>query len=84
MATHRVSAGVCRRCGCTDKRACQIERPGLFGEEVPTACWWVDREHTRCSACFVRVGRLAFAHQRQRYNRIARIDLDEVKHAHRR
>jgi hypothetical protein len=32
----------------------------------------------------VRVGRLAFAHQRQRFNRIARFDLDEVKHAHRR
>jgi hypothetical protein len=31
--------GVCRHCGCTDKRA------------GPGGCYWIDQEHTICSAC---------------------------------
>jgi hypothetical protein len=31
--------GTCRRCGCTDLRACA------------GGCFWVDPEHTLCSEC---------------------------------
>ncbi|MBP3037963.1 hypothetical protein J9303_00380 [Bacillaceae bacterium Marseille-Q3522] len=34
--------GVCRICGCTDDHACMTR----FGP-----CWWVDDDHTLCSAC---------------------------------
>ena len=31
--------GVCRKCGCTDERAC------------PQGCAWTDETHTLCTAC---------------------------------
>lgn len=36
------SAGRCRHCGCTDRRAC---RDGGVG------CWWVDPQESLCSHC---------------------------------
>jgi hypothetical protein len=41
----------CRYCGCTEERACVFDRNG-----IPCSCWWVNREHTACSApgCFKR------------------------------
>jgi hypothetical protein len=35
----RVQSGVCRICGCTDERACDV------------GCSWVDAAHTLCSTC---------------------------------
>lgn len=35
--------GTCKKCGCTDKRACV--HPD-FG-----ACWWIDDSHELCSHC---------------------------------
>lgn len=38
-ARHRIIAGRCAACGCTDRRAC------------PSGCAWVDQAHTLCSRC---------------------------------
>lgn len=35
--------GTCKKCGCTDKKACV--HPD-FGN-----CWWVDHTHELCSHC---------------------------------
>lgn len=34
--------GKCIRCGCTDEEACDHDG---------SPCFWVDQEHTLCSAC---------------------------------
>ena len=39
-AAPRPKRGVCRKCGCTDWAPC------------PEGCAWVDKGHTKCSACF--------------------------------
>jgi len=43
-AKPRVKKGVCRYCGCTDKKGCIVDRQGH-------TCQWMDHEHTRCSNC---------------------------------
>lgn len=42
LAMPREEAGVCRKCGCTDARACA------------GGCFWVNSAHTLCSACLSR------------------------------
>ncbi len=40
----RYVPGVCRNCGCVDRRACN------------GGCSWVDHAHTKCSGCFNAAG----------------------------
>lgn len=44
MAGIELTPGVCRYCGCTDALGCA------------EGCWWIDEEHTVCSAraCFTK------------------------------
>ena len=37
-------SGVCRVCGCTERRPCFLT---IVGEAMP--CWWIDPRETLCS-----------------------------------
>lgn len=45
MANISFTRGVCRYCGCTERRACILAYGSMIG-----GCWWVDAAHTICSA----------------------------------
>jgi len=51
----KIRRGHCRYCGCTDERACVLpKRKFPDGVTRGRTCWWIDAEHTVCSAsgCF--------------------------------
>lgn len=59
-ALYRTGSGVCRFCGCTDAKPCQIGilvTPRL--SQVPWKCSWIDVDHTICSSpdCVLRAYR---------------------------
>lgn len=55
----------CRRCGCTDRRAC---RP-IGG----CTCWWANAHHTLCSRCVGRPGRRRYRWGRLGHTRARQI-----------
>lgn len=50
----------CRSCGCTEKAACRTAAPGLFDDDTPMGCSWVERD--LCSECVGRPVRRYASH----------------------
>jgi len=51
-----LKTGVCRVCGCTEEKPCQVSID-VVGEDERTivqtyagTCWWVDEAHTLCNS----------------------------------
>lgn len=59
------TAGRCRRCGCTARRACRAQHG--------TTCWWTNRQQTLCSRCVSRPGRRRYRRPRLGHTRAEQI-----------
>ncbi|MDO4871694.1 MULTISPECIES: hypothetical protein [Streptococcus] len=47
MKEAALKKGICQKCGCTWTTPCFDEKWG--------SCWWMDRDETICSHCFLGV-----------------------------
>lgn len=56
MKTKRPQSGTCRKCGCTEDRAClrRIQKVAHTGSFTFTSevCFWMDKSKTLCSFCW--------------------------------
>lgn len=58
-----VKAGVCRVCGCTEKKACVLQTSDSGNARAVVNCKWADKAKTLCTnpACLGRAGAMAGA-----------------------